>query len=109
MPVCVPLARELETATRHNPNFVLIQSGKLTFPGPSNHLFWGVLTASGAPEATPKVGARSARRLGVVSGDPGVAQTPKIYDCWVPVWIRYLSEAEVTDHPKKTSKEAGPH
>ncbi len=54
------------------------------FPGTQQASILGVWTAPGAPETTPKGGARSAPPFGVVYGAPGAVQTPKIYDLWVP-------------------------
>ncbi len=38
--------------------------------------------APGAPETTPKGGARSTSLFGMVSGAPGAVQTPNIDDFW---------------------------
>ncbi len=43
---------------------------KLFFSGTQKTLIFGVWTAPGAPETTPKGGARSALYFEVVSGDP---------------------------------------
>jgi hypothetical protein len=50
------------------------------FSGTQKSLIFGVGTAPGAPETTPKGGALRAPPYGVVSEAPGVAQTPKIDD-----------------------------
>ncbi len=56
---------------------------KTYFAGAQTSSILGVWTAPGAPETTPKGGARSAPRFGVVYGAPGAVQIPKIYDFWV--------------------------
>ncbi len=57
---------------------------KTYFSGTQKSSIWGVWTAPEAPETTPKGGALRAPPFGVVSGDRGAAQTPKIDDLWVP-------------------------
>ncbi len=50
------------------------------FCGTWKSSIFGVWTAPGAPEVTPKGVALGAPPFGVVSGAPGAVQTPKIYD-----------------------------
>ncbi len=56
---------------------------KTYFAGTQKPSIVGVWTAPGAPDTTPKGGARSALPFGVVSRIPGAAQTPQIDDFWV--------------------------
>ncbi len=51
---------------------------KIILYGTQKSSISGGWTAPGAPETTPKDGARSAPPSGMVPGPPGAVQTPKI-------------------------------
>ncbi len=57
---------------------------KTYFPGTQQSSIFGIWTALGAPETTPKGGALRAPPVGGVSGAPGAEKTPNIDNFWVP-------------------------